>query len=54
MVDQVVDAGLEKESAAVWGRRYCGEGVKRPMRVGVNVSARRGMQLQAMTLFPSL
>ena len=54
MVDQAVDAGLEKESAAVWRRGYRGEGVKRPMWIGVNVRARSGMRLQAMTLFPSL
>ena len=54
MEDQAVDAGLEKESAAVWGRGYRGSGVKQSMWVGVNVRARAGMRLQATALFPSL
>jgi hypothetical protein len=52
--DQAVDAGREKESAAVWRWGYRGNAVKRSMWVGVNVRARAGMCLQAMMLFPSL
>lgn len=53
-MDQAVDAGLEKESVAVWERKYRGNEAKRSTWVGAIVRAREGVRLQTMTLFPSL